>query len=130
MRSWNRSLLAAILAGALSTAVPLVAANADDDAALEALLAQADARADRDTRTQSQVPATPGPQAQPRAALPAPALNDAPRTGDKVLAIGGGLLVVVLASIGLTITFRSLGADIRGRKHRYRRRTRREPRSA
>jgi len=130
MRSWNRPLLAAILAGALATAVPLVAANADDDAALETLLAQADARAAENTRTQSQAPARPGRQAHPRAAQPAPALNDTPRTSDKVLAIGGGLLVVVLAAIGLTITFRSLGADIRGRKHRYRRRTRREPRSA
>lgn len=54
---------------------------------------------------------------------------DEPSTRDTALAVGGGLLVVVLAAIGLTITFRSLGADIRGRKRRYRRRTRREPRS-
>lgn len=61
-------------------------------------------------------------------ARPAPLLDDAPRTRDTVLAAGGGLLVVALAAVGLTITFRSLGADIRSRKHRYRRRIRREPR--
>jgi hypothetical protein len=130
MLSWIRFLLAAILAGTLFAAAPLVVANADGAAELEALLAQADARAARDTRRQSQAPASPGPKDETRAAQPAPALDNTPRTADTVMTIGGGLLVVVLAAIGLTITFRSLGADIRGRKHRYRRRIRREPRSA
>ena len=130
MRSWNRPLLAAILAGTLSTAMPLVAAGADDDAALNALLAQADARSAAKTRAQSQAPAKPGAQAKLTAARPAPVLDDKPRPRDTALAVGGGLLVVVLAAIGLTITFRSLRADLRGRRHRYRRRIRREPRSA
>jgi uncharacterized protein GlcG (DUF336 family) len=130
MRSWTRSLLAAILAGALLTAVPLVAVNADGASELEALLAQADARAARETRTQSKAPVSPGPKVETRAAKPAPAIDITPRTADTVMTIGGGLLIFVLAAIGLTITFRSLGADIRGRKHRYRRRIRREPRSA
>ena len=53
---------------------------------------------------------------------------DEPSTRDTALAVGGGVLVIVLAALGLTIPFRSLGADLRGRKRRYRRRTRREPR--
>ena len=62
-------------------------------------------------------------------ARPAPVEPDRPATRDTEIAVGGGLLVLALAGVGLTITIRSLLQDMRGRKHRYRRRTRREPRS-
>ena len=105
MRPWNRLVVAAIAAGVLAAWAPVMAWSADGDPESKTLPAQAD---------------TP--------ARPAPLLDDTPRTRDTVLAAGGGLLVIVLAAVGLTITFRSLGADIRSRKHRYRRRIRREPR--
>jgi hypothetical protein len=126
MRSWNSSLFASILYGALAVFAASSAARAADEPEPKALLAQAEAKAD----AKAQAPAAPNPQSRPIAVRPAPVLADEPRTRDTVLAVSGGLLVVVLAAIGLTITFRSLGADMRGRKRRYRRRTRREPRSA
>lgn len=63
-------------------------------------------------------------------ARPAAIEPDGPTTRETVITIGGGLLVVVLAGVGLTITVRSLLQDMRGRRHRYRRRMKREPRSA
>ncbi len=92
------------------------AARAADEPEPKALLAQAEAKAD----AKAKAPAAPNPQSRPIAVRPAPVLADEPRTRDTVLAVSGGLLVVVLAAIGLTITFRSLGADMRGRKRRYR----------
>ena len=131
MRSWNRSLVVAVvLAGVIAASAPVSGWSADDDPEVKALLAEASTQANVDSTTSPRVRSEPGPQVRSRAAKPAPLLDDTPRMRDTVLAAGGGLLVVVLAALGLTITFRSLRADLRGRKHRYRRRIRREPRSA
>jgi hypothetical protein len=63
-------------------------------------------------------------------ARPAPAEDEQPSGWDSEIAFGGGILALVLVGLGLTITIRSLLQDMRGRRHRYRRRTRREPRSS
>ena len=120
MRSWNSSLFASILCGALAVFAATAGAVAADEPELKALLAQAAAKAD----SQARQPAPPEPQSRPVAVRPAPVLTAEPRTRDTVLAVGGGLLVVVLAAAGLTITFRSLIKDLRSRKRRYRRRSR------
>jgi hypothetical protein len=111
-------------------AAPTVATSADAKTEVEALLAPADARVATGEPALSGAPSKPAEQAPTRTSPPAPLLDNPPRPRDTVLAVGGGLLVVVLAAIGLTITFRSLRADLRGRRHRYRRRARREARSA
>lgn len=130
MRSRNRLLVTAVLAGALAASAPVASWGADDDSELKTLLAQADSRSDPGTVAVPRLGAEPGPQARARPARSTPVVDEQPRVRDTVLAAGGGLLVVVLAALGLTITFRSLRADLRGRKHRYRRRIRREPRGA
>lgn len=98
MRRGNRGFVAIIVAGMFVSPVSIGAATTDDDAAL-------------DTRP---------------AGTETPIDNDTLRRRDKVIAVGGGLLVIALAAIGLTITFRSLGTDLRDRKRRYRRRVHRE----
>jgi hypothetical protein len=70
---------------------------------------------------------------QPRAAVKAnaaPTLPDRPDAFETAGALAGGLLVIGLAAFGLTITFRSLRQEIKGRRNRYRRRVRRETGSA
>jgi hypothetical protein len=98
MRPGNHGLVAAIVAGTLAASASLGAAVTEDG---------------------------PAPNA-PRPGVERRALDDSPGTRDKVIAVGGGVLVVTLTALGLTITFRSLGTDMRGRKRRYRRRARRE----
>ena len=81
----------------------------------------------------SQPEATQLPTAGPGAIAPEtapPALPDTPDALQTMGALGAGLLVLGLAAFGLTITFRSLAHEIRGRRNRYRRRVRREPRNA
>jgi hypothetical protein len=98
MRPGIHGLVAAIVAGTLAASASRVAAGTEGDLASNA----------------------------PRASVERIAEDDTPVTRDKVIAVGGGALVVTVIALGLTITFRSLGADIRGRKRRYRRRARRE----
>jgi hypothetical protein len=129
MRSRSSGFVAAALAAAIALAAPIVATGADDRE-VESLLAQADGQSSKAAPAPSKNPTNSAPRGPARTAEPVRMLDDRPRPRDTMLAVGGGLLVVVLAGLGLTITFRSLRADLRGRKHRYRRRIRREPRSA
>ena len=101
MRSRTRSTVAALLAGLICVA---------------GLAAPDVGAAEPDPVSNEQAP-------------PAPVAPDQPSTRDTEIAFGGGLLVLALVGVGLTITIRSLLQDMRSRRQRYRRRTRREPRS-
>lgn len=118
MRSWRLNALAALLAGLLAFSGAGVTSLAAD---------QADASASGRAPARSATAAEPTPPARPTAADPDKAVVE---PTDKLLVFGGGLLVLALTAIGLTLTFRSLLGDIRDRRNRYRRRAKREPRSA
>jgi hypothetical protein len=118
MRSWKLKAPAALLAGLLAFMVAGTPglAVADD----------VGSNASGQSGAGSAAAALPTPAPKPGAAEPA---QDPVEPTDALLVYGGGLLVIVLAAIGLTITFRSLLGDLRSRRNRYRRRAKREPRS-
>jgi hypothetical protein len=114
MRAWKRTLLVALAAGVVVATPHLgirsaFAADSSPPAATE--LAAASQGGDASENA-------------------APVLPDTPDSIQTFAALGGGLLVLGLAAVGLTITFRSLTREIRGRRNRYRRRVRRVPRDA
>ena len=118
MRSWKLKALAALLAGLLAFTVAGTSGQAVAD--------DAGSNAGGQSGAGSAATALPSPPPKPVAAQPA---QDPVEPTDTLLVVGGGLLVIVLAAIGLTITFRSLLGDLRSRRNRYRRRAKREPRS-
>ena len=111
MRAWKKTLLAL-----LSTAIAVTASGLGTGVAFA------------DDPVQP-----PEPQAQATQAAQTSRANaavvplDQPDFLDTAGALAGGLLAIGLAAVGLTITFRSLAADVKGRRHRYRRRVRRSP---
>jgi Alphavirus glycoprotein J len=119
MRSWKLKALAALLAGLLAFMVAGTPGLAVADDAVSSAYGQSGAG--------SAAAALPAPAAKPGATDPA---QDPVEPTDTLLVFGGGLLVLALAAIGLTITFRSLLGDLRNRRNRYRRRAKREPRGA
>jgi hypothetical protein len=114
MRAWKRTLLVALAAGVV-VAIP----NLGIRCAFAA------------DPPQPQATEQPGvsQDAAPSETAP-PELPDTPDRMQTFGAMGAGLLVLGLAAFGLTITFRSLAHEIRGRRNRYRRRVRRDPRDA
>jgi len=116
MRSWILKALAALLAGLLAFMV----------AGTPGLAVADDAGSNASGQSGAGTAAAALPAPKPGAAEPA---QDPVEPTDTLLVFGGGLLVIVLAAIGLTITFRSLLGDLRSRRNRYRRRAKREPRS-
>ena len=132
MNAWTRFLAATLALGAVGTASDLVTrslwaadsgtAAADESAAPETGLPQPTLAANG-----APVPAA-GTPVVTAATLPPP--DAGPGRFDKRTALIGGLLMLAAAAIGLTITFRALLHDMRGRRRRYRRRVRREPDSA
>jgi hypothetical protein len=118
MRTWRLRALTALLAGLLGLVVAEMSnATAADDA---------DANTSGQPQARSAPAAVPAPPQKSADADPARALAE---PSDSLLVVGGGLLVLALAAIGLTITFRSLLEDRRNRRNRYRRRAKRETRS-
>lgn len=114
MRAWKKTVLVALAVGVV-VAMPDLAtrsAFAAEPSQSEAAQLQAAAQGAAESDTAR------------------PALPDTPDSLQTVGALGAGLLVLGLAALGLTITFRSLSKEIRGRRNRYRRRVRREPRNA
>ena len=118
MRSWILKALAALLAGLLAFMVAGTPGLAVADDAGSNAAGQSGAG--------SAAAALPAPAPKPGATEPA---QDPVEPTNTLLVFGGGLLVLALAAIGLTITFRSLLGDLRSRRNRYRRRAKREPRS-
>jgi hypothetical protein len=119
MRTWRLTALAALLAGLLGfLGAGMSSAAANDDAG---------PKVPGQAQSQSVPAAVPAPPPKSTDADPAKALVEPTNT---LLVVGGGLLVLALAAIGLTITFRSLLGDLRNRRNRYRRRAKREPRGA
>jgi hypothetical protein len=118
MRSWKLKALAALLAGLLAFTVAGTSGQAVAD--------DAGSNAGGQSGAGSAATALPSPPPKPVAAQPA---QDPVEPTNTLLVFGGGLLVLALAAIGLTITFRSLLGDLRSRRNRYRRRAKREPRS-
>jgi len=119
MRSWKLKAPAALLAGLLAVAI---AGNSR-----QAVADDADSKVPGQSQAQPATAALPSPPPKSGAAQPA---QDPVEPTNTLLVFGGGLLVVALAAIGLTITFRSLLGDLRSRRNRYRRRAKREPRGA
>jgi hypothetical protein len=118
VRSWKLKALAALLAGLLALTVAGTSGQAVADDAGSNAVGQSGAG--------SAAAALPAPAPKPGATEPA---QDPVEPTDTLLVFGGGLLVLALAAIGLTITFRSLLGDLRNRRNRYRRRAKRETRS-
>jgi hypothetical protein len=114
MRAWKKTLLAAMAVGAFV---------ATTDLASRSVFAAEPAQPPK-AEVEAVSPEAPADREAP-AALP-----DKPDQLDTVGAFAGGLLVLGLAAFGLTLTFWSLAKEIRGRRNRYRRRTRREQRNA
>jgi hypothetical protein len=118
MRSWKLTARAALLAGLLALFAAGVSSTATADEPGPSASGQTPAR--------STAPAEPALPPKSRTADPAKASVE---PTDALLVFGGGLLLLALAAVGLTITFRSLLRDLRNRRNRYRRRAKREPRS-
>jgi hypothetical protein len=121
MRSWKLKALAALLAGLLAFTIAGTSGRAIADDAGSNAAGQSGAG--------SAAAALPAPTPSPKLKATEPAQDPVEPT-NTLLVFGGGLLVVALAAIGLTITFRSLLGDLRNRRNRYRRRAKREPRGA
>jgi 3-oxoacyl-ACP reductase-like protein len=123
VRSWQLKALAALLTGLLAFTVAGTSGQAVADDAGSNAAGQSGAGS---AAAASPAPAQ-SPSPKPRAAEPE---QDPFEPTNTLLVFGGGLLVLALAAIGLTITFRSLLGDLRNRRNRYRRRAKREPRGA
>jgi hypothetical protein len=120
VRSWKLKALAALLAGLLALTVAGTSGQAVADDAGSSAAGQSGAG--------SAAAESPAPAQSPKPGATEPAQDPVEPT-DTLLVFGGGLLVLALAAIGLTITFRSLLGDLRNRRNRYRRRAKRETRS-
>jgi hypothetical protein len=94
-----------------------------------ALVVASAVTADVGTRTLRAADPTQAAHPEDATAQKAPAVPaDDPSPLSTIGAAVGGVALLGLAGIGLTITFVSLRRDMRGRRNRYRRRVRREPR--